>query len=213
MASKRSWRLVAGAFLHFVAPAYLVAAPLACLALAPAHATAYDWVRLAIPVSGWFLAGYTALALLAVLATIAIEPLLHASQTRREARDPRLAARASERRVARAIADGRRQLSDGPVRILDQLDSPRWDHSDSRFQSLSTDLAQIVRTAIAARDTATLDKRPELDALATQSLQRIEAALTALHTERAQLDEGDARTVARYIESRYAPADFASEAP
>lgn len=209
--NRRSWRLVAGAFLHFVAPAYLVAVPLACLALAPAHATAHDFLRLALPISGWFLAGYLTLALAATTLTALAEPLVQSNRARREASDPRLLARASEHRVARAIADGRRQLGKDAVRILDQIQGPRWDHGDLRFQSLSADLTELVRTTIAAVETAPPAKRPEIEALATESLQHLEEALATLHAERAQLDEGDARTVARYIESRYAPSDFAGE--
>lgn len=200
-----------GAFLHFVAPAYLVAVPLACLALAPAHATAHDVLRLALPVSGWFLAGYLAIAIAATALTMLAEPLVQSNQARREAKDPRLLARASERCLARAVADGRRRLGSDSVRLLDTIQGPRWDHADSRYQSLSTDLGEVVRTAIAASDTAPPEKRPEIAALTAQSLHRIEAALASLHAERAHLDEGDARTVAHYIETRYGPADFAGE--
>jgi hypothetical protein len=209
----RSWRLVAGAFLHFIAPAYLVAIPVACLATAPAGATLSTLARLAIGYSGWFLLAYTALALLATATIAAIEPGFRSNQARRQAKDPRVAARASERRVSRAIADGRRQLGLDAVRILDSIQGPRWDHGDSRFQSLSTDLAQVVGTAIAATDSAPPERRAEIATLSTTSLQRIEDALAALHAERSKLDEGDARTVARYIESRYGNSDFASEAP
>jgi hypothetical protein len=189
----------------------MVAVPIACIALAPAHATPHDWLQLALPVSGWFLAAYTALAIAAAAATRLIEPILQSSSARREASDPRLLARASERRVSRAIADGRRQLPAPALQILDQIQGPRWDHTDSRCQSLSADFAEVVRTAIAATGTAPPDRRDEITTLATDSLQRIDTALSTLHAERARLDEGDARTVARYVESRYGPSDFASD--
>lgn len=212
-AAPRSWKLVGGAFLHFAAPAYLVAVPAACLATAPAGAGAAAFLRLAIGYSGWFLAGYALLALASVAAVVLVEPVLRSGQARRVARDPRHAALASERRVARAASEGRRQLGAEAVRVLDSIQGPRWDHADPRCQALSADLAEVVRTAVAAIRTAPPERRADMAALATASLARVEAALGALHAERGRLDEGDARTVARYIELRYGDSDFAGEGP
>jgi len=209
----RSWKLVAGAYLHFVAPAYLVAIPVASLAAAPPGATIGTLLRLAIGYSGWFLLAYTALALLSVAAIMALEPALRSSHAKREARDPRIAARASERRVTRAIVDGRRQLGDDAVRILDTIQGPRWHHDDPRDQTLSADLAEVVRTSIAAIRTAPPARRDEIAALSAGSLRRIDEALAALHAERGRLDEGDARTIARYLELRYRLSDSTGEAP
>lgn len=208
----RSWKLVAGAYLHFVAPAYLVAIPVAALATAPPGATTATLLRLALGYSGWFLLAYTALALLSVAAIMALEPAFRSSNARREARDPRVAARASERRVTRAVVDGRRQLGTDAVRILDAIQGERWHHDDPRDQALSADLAEVVRTSIAAIRTAPLARRDEIAALSAGSLGRIDQALAQLHAERGRLDEGDARTVARYLELRYGSADSAGEA-
>jgi hypothetical protein len=206
-----SWKLVAGAWLHFVAPAYLVAIPVAALATAPPGATTSTLLRLALGYSGWFLLAYAALALLSIAAVAALEPALRSGQARREARDPRLAARASERRVTRAVMDGRRQLGDEALRILDAIQGERWHHGDARDQALSADLAEAVRTSIAAIRSAAPERRDEIAALSAASLRRIDSALATLHAERGRLDEGDARTVARYLELRYGNTDSAGE--
>ena len=71
-----AWRIVGGAFLHFVVPAYLVTVALVTLFEAPAGASASALARLALGYSGWFLAGYGALALAGTIAAAAIEPAL-----------------------------------------------------------------------------------------------------------------------------------------
>ena len=209
----QSWRIVAGAYLHFIVPAYLIVVPLYCLFTARSGAGIGDLVRSAVPFSGWFLAGYAALALLSVAIAVVFEPLLQSRSRRREARDPRRAALASQQRVARAVADGRRLLGDRAATVLDSIRGPRWDHADPRFQALSTDLAEVVRASAAALASASPDRRPELMDMAAAALARIESALTALFAERGRLDEGDARTVARYVEMRYGQSDFSGDEP
>lgn len=206
-----SWRIVAGAWAHFAVPAYLVAVGAAVWLTAPAGASLESAITRVPSASLWFLAGYTGLALASTLATAGLEPWLRSRAARREARDPARAALASERRVARAIADGSHRLGPDVSRLLDQLRGPGWDHADSRFQTLSTDLAELVRTSSAAVETSPPAQRDEVLALAAASLEHLTTAFATLRTERGRLDSGDAATVARYIESRYAPADFASE--
>ncbi len=206
-----SWRIVGGALIHFVVPVYLIGVPVACLLAAPAGAS---WGAIAsnIPAfSAWFLGGYTLFALAATTGAAALDVLFGWRRRHREARDPRFAALASERRVARALSDARRTLGERALPLLDALRGPRWDHADDRYQALSLDLERVVATSLAALASAAPERRTEIVGLATDSLARIEGALDELHAERGALDEGDVRTVARYIESRYRPSDFTGD--
>lgn len=207
------WRIVAGAFLHFIVPAYVIGVPLACLFAAPKDATVEQLLGLALPFSGWFLAGYAAATVIATLAAAAIDPALRARRRRRDELDPRVAAAGSERRLARAVAEGGGALGGRAPALLVAIRDAHWDHGDPRYQALSSDLAQIVRTSVAACATASAESRGEIADIAAVSLARIERALQALITERGRLDAGDARTVARYVELRYGPSDFAGDGP
>lgn len=207
-----AWRLVGGAYLHFAVPAYLVAMPLAAIFMAPARASIAAMVASVPRLSGLFLAGYFILAASSVFVAMGIEPLLRLRNARRAARDPNFAAQASSRRVARAIADGVLQLGPEAASMLDSFRGSRWDHANEGFQALSADLVEVVRTASAALTTAPPDRRIAIADLAAASLQRIDAALTALQAERSRLDEGDLHTVARYIATRYDSSDFAGDA-
>jgi len=74
-----AWRLAAGAFLHFAVPAYAITVPVACLLTAPAGASIADLARIAMPASGWFLAGYAGLGALAVAAAASAAAFTSAS--------------------------------------------------------------------------------------------------------------------------------------
>jgi hypothetical protein len=128
---------------------------------------------------------------------------------RRDAIDPSRAAIDSRRRVTRALADARSLPGADLRRIADALAAPRWDHDDERYQALSQDLEQVVHAMATANRTASDESRPDIVALATRSLQRIDDTLGSLATERSRLDHGDARTVAHYLENRYGSSDFA----
>jgi hypothetical protein len=206
----RAWRIVGGAFLHFAVPAYVVTVAVVTLFNAPAGAPVGDLARLALGYSGWFLAGYTALALAATLAAAAIEPLVGIRRRRRDAIDPSRAAIDSRRRVTHALADARSLPGADLRQLADSLAAPRWYHDDERYQALSQDLEQVVHAMAAANRTASDESRPDILALATRSLQRIDDTLGGLVAERGRLDHGDARAVARYVENRYGPSDFTS---
>jgi hypothetical protein len=205
------WRIVAGAFLHFGVPAYLLSVPLACVLAGTRDATIGAALERALPFSGWFLALYALAAILATLAAATIDPLLRARRARRIARDPRAAALASDRRLSRAVTQGRRLLGDRAAVPLDRMSAARWDHADPRFQALSADLANVVGTAAQALTTAPPERHAPLLQVTTDALARLETALGTLLTERSRLDEGDALTMARYVESRYGSADFAGD--
>jgi hypothetical protein len=203
----RAWRIVGGAFLHFAVPVYVVTVAVATLFTAPAGAPLGELAHLALGYSGWFLAGYAALALAAIMAAAALEPLVNLR--RRRAIDPSRAANDSRTRVTRALAEARSLPGADLRRLVDVLAQPRWNHDDERYQALSRDLAQVVHAMAVANDTASTESRPDILALSTRSLQRIEDALSGLVAERSRLDHGDARAVARYLENRYGPSDFA----
>jgi hypothetical protein len=206
-----SWRIVGGALVHFVVPVYLVVVPVACLLAAPAGATVGEMARNAPAFSGWFLGAYSALTVVATLTAAVLDRLGGWRGRRRALRDPGFAALESERRVRRALADARRGLDGSTLPLLDALRGPRWDHGDPRCQTLSADLERVVDTSLAAFATAPPERRADLLDVTKASLARIEAALSELYAERSALDEGDARTVARYVESRYSGSDFAGD--
>jgi hypothetical protein len=60
-----------------------------------------------------------------------------------------------------------------------------------------------------ANGTASRESRSDILALATRSLQRIDDTLSSFAAEQSRLDHGDASAVARYVENRYGPSDFA----
>jgi hypothetical protein len=203
----RAWRIVGGAFLHFAVPAYVVTVAVATFFTAPAGAPLSELAHLALGYSGWFLAGYGALALTATLVAAALEPLVNLR--RRVAIDPNRAATDSRTRVTHALAEARSLPGADLRKLVDGLAQPRWNHDDERYQALSLDFAQVVHAMAVANNTASNESRPDILALSTRSLQRIEEMLSSLVTERSRLDHGDAHTIARYIENRYGPSDFA----
>ncbi len=205
----RAWRIVGGAFLHFAVPVYVVTVAVATLFTAPAGAPLGELARLALGYSGWFLAGYAALALAGTLTAAALEPLIGVRRRGRDATDPGRAAIDSRMRVTRALAEARSLPGADLRQLVDMLAQPRWDHDDERYQALSRDLAQVVHAMAVANDTASTESRSDILALATRSLQRIEEMLSGLRAEQSRLDHGDARAIARYVENRYGPSDFA----
>lgn len=202
----RAWRIVGGAFLHFAVPVYVGTVAVATLFTAPAGAPLGELAHLALGYSGWFLAGYAALALAATVVAAALEPL---AGRRRDAIDPSRAANDSRMRVTHALAEARSLPGADLRRLVDVLARPRWNHDDERYQALSRDLAQVVHAMAVANDTASDESRTDILALATRSLQRIDDTLSDMVAERSRLDHGDARAVARYVENRYGPSDFA----
>jgi hypothetical protein len=206
-----AWRLVGGAYLHFAVPAYLIVMPLSALAVSSYHAPVSAIITAVPRISAWFLGSYALLAASSVAAAIVLEPVLRLHIARRAARDPQWAATASSRRVARAIAEGVSRLGPEPASALDALRGERWDHVDERFQALSADLAEVVRTSCVALATAPVDRRAAIIRVSAESLHRIETALAALQAERGRLNEGDLNTVARYVELRHGSSDFASD--
>jgi len=206
-----AWQIVAAAYLHFAVPTYVIATPVAAMVLSPPGAPFAAMLALLPRLSGWFLGSYACLAVLSVAAAMTIEPLLRLRAAQRDARDPNRGALESSRRVARAITDGKYLLGNEPAVLLEAMQGPRWDHADARFQALSIDLAEVVRTSCAALATASADRRPVIVMLAATSLRRIETALAALQAERSLLDEGDAQAIARYVAMRYGTSEIGGD--
>lgn len=198
------WRLVVGALLHFIIPAYLYTLFATWLVEgAPTHALLGEAVR----VSGKFLAFYAAFALLAALLARAVDPPLRRRRGRREAGDPALAARASAERVATATARAARLASgtagEPIAAAVAALRHAMWDHADERDRKLSGDLADAVDAFVRAHASASLEGKGEIATLAAASLARIASALDELAGERRRLDHDDALTHARYLERKY----------
>ena len=191
-------RLLVGILLHFCVPAYLIACVAAALLHAPVVA---DWA--AVPermlwTALWFVPAF-------LLATIAAAGVGVALDRRRpRAPDPVAASR-------EAFAEGWRLLGALAVARLDralaQLGAARWDHSDPRCQRIAADLAAAGRTFAAAHASAAPEGRAAIGELAADSVARLGDAMTALADERRRLDEGDARTVAGYLATRYGDVD------
>lgn len=199
----RLWRLWAGAWLHFGVLAYLVGVPLACLLTAPAGAAAAQVARLGLRYSGWFLAGFALIGVAVAVVLGGLDRLADRRQRRRVVPD----AEASERRLGEALAMAR--ILPGAASIVNAIAMRPWSHDDPRDQTLSRDLAQVVRTAAAALASAVPDRRHALHQQLAESLARIDAALADLARTRAAADEDSARATALYIRRRYGDPDFA----
>lgn len=192
-----SWRFLAGVFVHCLVPAYLVVLPLAYLLSPKVDPASSAVVGHVLTLSWQFLAGYGALAVVAMAAAAVTDPVLRWRGARRMAHDPDAAARASKERLANAWSSGRRMLDQPSRLMLEAIRRRGWEHDDPRFQALSADVAEVVRTAAAAIASAPPDRRPRLYAMTAESLDHIDGALAALEAGQARLDEGDAKVIAR----------------
>ena len=205
------WRIVAGAFLHFALPAYLLVGLACCSAGLLGGLTSSGLASRALPYSVRFAVVYLILAVVVTSATVLLDPPLRRRRRKRAKRDPDAAQRQSHRNLATALAEGRSRLDPAAVSVLDAIAANGWHHDEPAFQSVSADLAEVVRASAAALVTATPQRRQELTAVTTATLTRIAASLCVLQEQRGRLDEGDLRTIARYIDSRYPPPDCAGD--
>ncbi|PXA85371.1 hypothetical protein DMC47_37670 [Nostoc sp. 3335mG] len=197
------WKIVAGVFVHFVVPIYLVALVIDTLLAMPSGATIEAMLRHALPFSGWFLAIYGLVALAVSLAAAAIDPLLRARRRQRTRNDPQAATRLSEQRVGYAVRRGRGLFGSHADTILTALGAARWDHGDPRYRALSGDLEEVVRTSADAPG-------EEIAATTTRALQHLQDALRELNRARDDRRMADAKAAARYVELRHGPSDFSS---
>jgi hypothetical protein len=205
------WRLVAGVFLHFILPAYVIALVVDVLLFAR-DLPLSQMVLQALPFSGWFLLIYTAIAVLGSVLAALLDRPLRVRRAWREARDPSTPARRSEQLLTEAVRQGRGQFGHAADEVLQALRRGRWVHADARFQALSNDLAQVVRTSSAALASADPERRASVKDTALRGLRGIALGLRELELEASRHDEGDAQTVARYVEARYG-SDSAGSVP
>jgi hypothetical protein len=206
------WRLVAGAFIHFIIPAYLVAALADWLLRAETEGTGGSFLRHLLPFSGWFLILYAAAMLLCSLGAAGLDRLLHRRRALREAEDPAVAAKRSGQRVAAAVRQGRGRFGAEADAALEQMLHRHWIHADARFQALSTDLGAVVQRSALALDRATDDGRAAIVDMTRAAIEHVGQGLDALEAAERQRAESEARTVARYVELRYGASDFAGDA-
>lgn len=202
------WTLIAGAFLHFAVPVYLIAVVVDALLAAPKDAGAEAVLRHALSFSGWFLAVYGVIALAVSLAAVSIDPLLRARRRRSIRNHPLADARLSERRLTHAVAQGRGLFGPHADAALRALQSARWDHGDPRFRSLSGDLDDVVRTSAAALTSAAAERHTGIGARAAGAIIHLQDALHDLNRLQEGRHDADAEAVARYVALRYGPSDF-----
>lgn len=201
------WRLVAGAFIHFIIPAYLIAA----LVDWQLRAEAGGFLRHLVTFSGWFLALYAAAMLAGSLGAAGLDRVLRRRRGVREAADPAAPARRSEARLATAVRQGRSRFGAKGDAALEQMLHRHWVHADSRFQALSADLEAVVQRSILALDHATDDGRAAIVEIACAAIDHVGQGLDALEAAERARAESEARTVARYVELRYGASDFAGD--
>lgn len=187
-------RLLVGILLHFCVPAYLLVALAAALLRVPAVASWPEVPARMLWAAAWFVPGF----LIAVAVAAAAGALI--DRRRVAAPDGATASR-------QALAEGRRALGAlaHPVldRALARLDAHGFDHGDPRQAQVAADLLAAARTFTAAHASATPAGRAGVGELAAAGVHRLADALAGLTEERRRLDEGDARTVAGYLEARY----------
>lgn len=197
------WRLVGGAFLHFVLPFYLLAILAAIVVERPANGEAA--LTVALRASPALLGGYAAAAIAATGLAALLDPLLRRRRARRESRDPGAAALRSERDLRRALASARAIPGPRAEAAMARIAAARWDHGDPRHQSLSRDLAEAVAASTRALATAAPERRPALAEMVATTIEHIAAAQAELAAAQAHADETQARIVAGYVEARYGP--------
>ncbi|WP_395335426.1 hypothetical protein WBP06_26130 [Novosphingobium sp. BL-8H] len=202
------WRLIGGAFLHFVLPFYLLAMLAAIVRERPADAEAL--LHLALRVSPALLGGYVATAIAATGLAALIDPLLRRRRAGREARDPRAAAIRSERDLQQAVIAARALPNPCMEAALGQIAAARWNHDDPRHQALARDLAEAVESSTRALATAAPDRRPALTEMIAATIAHIASAQAELAAADARADETQARIVAGYVEARYGPSHLHS---
>ncbi len=205
------WRVVGGAFLHFALLTYLLVGLGSCAAGLLSGLTFAELAAHALTYSAWFATGYLTLALSGTAAAVLLDPPLRRRQRRLAERDPNAATQQSYQNLVDVLEEGRARLDPVAVAQLEAIAAQEWHHEQLAFQMISADFSKVVRTSIAAMATASSERREEITAVTVAALSRIADGLHDLHLERSRLDEGDLRTVARYIDGRYSPSNSAGD--
>jgi len=199
------WRIVAGILLHFCVPAYLLACLAACVLVAPQPTSVSEVLARMVQTGAYFLPGYAALIGVSAIGAKTIDPVLRRWRSVRLARNPQAIADQSRARLSGAMTTLRQLPRDARLTTaLATLEHLPWDHDDARAQDLTRDLATAATAFASAFRSAPEARRGEVIDLAAESSERVAAAAGALAGERGKLDQGDARTIAGYIATRYA---------
>lgn len=201
------WRLVAGIFLHFLVPVYVIAVGLD-IVLEPGRLDVEVALHRALAASPWILGGYALVTLLAVMVAVLLDPLLRARARRRAVRDPLRQSRRAERLVRQGLHEGGGRLGPRSDAALARLRAARWDFADPGQQALARDLAQCARASAAALGSAGPGRREAIAEMAAATFERLADAQADLAVASASEDERQARIIAGYVETRYGPSDF-----
>jgi hypothetical protein len=202
------WRLVAGAFLHFVVPFYLIAVVIDVLLFGPREAGAEAMLRHALVVSPVLLAGYAGVALLATLLAAGIDPVLRRRRERRARSNPVVMDRRLADRVVRAAELGKGRFGSRADAALAALAAARWEYRHPGHQALARDLLEAVSASTAALASAAPERRAAIAEMAAATIERLANARRELADENAAQDERKARASAGYVEARYGSSDF-----
>src|SRR4051812_6910695 len=167
------WRLVAGAFIHFIIPVYLVAALVDWVLKTEAGGGGESFLRHLVSFSGWFLALYAAAMLAASLGAAGLDRLLRRRRAVRESEEPTAPARRSEARLAAAVRLGKGKFGAPGDAALEQMLPRHWLHADSRFQALSADLEAVVQRSVQALDHATDEGRAAIVEIACAAIDHV----------------------------------------
>ncbi|MDH7637797.1 hypothetical protein [Sphingomonas oryzagri] len=205
------WRLVAGAFLHFVVPFYLIAIVIDVLLFGPREAGAEAMLRHALAASPALLGGYAGAALLATLLAGGIDPVLRWRRERRSRSNPAVMDSRLADRVARAAGLGKGRFGPRADAALAALTTAPWQYGHPGHQAIARDLLDTVRASTAALASAPPERRAAIADMATATIERLANARRELADENAAQDERKARAAAGYVEMRYGPSDFSGD--
>ena len=180
--------------LHFSVPAYLLTCLGTCIFLDPPVRDLASAVVRMLSTAAWFVPAF------AVLTTLAAGAGAVFDRSRDDRPDPAASAR---EQVARARALLVPLHDERIMRALAHIEAMTCDWNDGRQQRVAGDLASAARTFATAVNSATPERRPAVLELAAESVERLGTALDELDDERRRLDEGDALTIAGYVQARY----------
>lgn len=190
------WKLVGGASVHCVVPAYLVALGVDGWRFASVGAGGLDaWLAHVPGVSLWFLGGYTALGVGATVVAALVRP----STAQVEDGTAQAALH-----LTRALGRGRGAFGAQGDAALDRIAALRPDLSDGAVRAMLRDLAAMVEAGVEAGRAAgeTLDN-PEIRAMSAAAIERIAGEMEALARTGAEQAQDRARIMATYVEQRY----------
>ena len=203
---------MAGAFLHLIAPAYLIGLIADGLIHLRPDGDLAGALREALAFSIWFVPAFVAAGVILTLVAALIDPLLRKGARKA---DPRglvdhiqVSAAKLQRLLTSTNGGAEREIADRLTRIANAAVTL----GELEAAPFARDFGRLVETTTAALDQA-IESRPAILASLTTALSHLETALDERIGDRQRLREGEARTAARYIELRYGPTDFSGGRP